>query len=721
MIRRLGARYELIEPIGGGGMAVVYRAVDTLLDRTVAVKMLRPQYAGDDEFVARFRQEAQSAARLSHPNIVNLYDIGVSDNEYYLVMEYVDGPTLKQVIRQSAPMEIADVIDISMQICDALEHAHNRQIIHRDIKPHNILLTDTGVVKVTDFGIARAITGNTITYQQATSVLGSVHYFSPEQARGATADVKSDIYSLGVVMYEMLTNELPFSGDTPVSVALKHLQETFVEPRDLYPEIPQSLENVVLKCLVKSPEFRYQDMKSVKEDLKDALVNPDVPKYEMPKEDYSDATISMPAIGGNNLPLQTLEEDEAATNIGNPVKKKRKTWVRILLGTLISGGVLVVAAVAAYFIYFDLISTTKDLTMPKVVGLTEAKAKKKLLADEFLAQNIHFKKGYNSNYPSGEVYYQDPSASQTVKQTRDVNLYVSLGAQRISMPDLQGFPLDKAMQELVNRGVPQPNISVTTEYSQSGVFSKGQVIDTNPPAGSLVSVNQKVEIVESLGVQTVVPNVIGLSVTEAKILLKTEGLTVGHVYMVSAPGAVNDTVVGTSPYNPLQSVQPGTVIDLQVADNGSTGGSTGTPATGNQTSTSGAGTGNSTGNSTGNATSNSTGTVTGNSIGNSTGNSTGTVTGNSTATGGTNATGIGNNTTGTQPTSQTTPPSGNSTPGAPGQKGQNGGGPGPKGPSGPGAPPQQVGNNTSNTGSNATSPTAAVPGANTKGPGAPQG
>lgn len=561
MIRRLGARYELQEPIGGGGMAVVYRAVDTLLDRTVAVKMLRPQYAGDDEFVSRFRQEAQSAARLSHPNIVNLYDIGVSNNEYYLVMEYVDGPTLKDVIRKSAPLEIEDVIDISVQICDALEHAHQRHIIHRDVKPHNILLTKTGQVKVTDFGIARAITGNTIAYQQATTVLGSVHYFSPEQARGGATDVKSDIYSLGIVMYEMLTGELPFSGESPVSVALKHLQESFVEPRQRFPEIPQGLENIVLRCLVKSPEHRYPDMNAVRADLNQVLMNPDVPKFVAPLNDeIEEATIAVPALGGPKEPV--VVEDELPAEV---VAKPARRIGRVFAGIGISLCVLVVAAFSAYYIEFHWLVPSRTLTMPTVIGKSEPQAVQQLLKTQFLKQNIIIKRAYNSNYPIGEVYHQEPAAAQTVMQTRDIYLYVSKGPLQIQMPDLQSYPKDQAVQDLVNRGFSENNIKI--EYTHSDNINKDLVVDTNPEAGSTVSIDQQVIVTVSEGPQTTVPMVIGLTLTEAKQLILDEGLQIGKVNFVAAPGAQDQTVVNTDPYSPMQPVAPNTVINLYVADN----------------------------------------------------------------------------------------------------------------------------------------------------------
>lgn len=267
--KRIGGRYDIEQQIGEGGMAIVYRARDTLLNRTVALKVLRSQFGNDDDFVARFHREAQAAASLSHPNVVNIYDIGQDDEMYYIVMEYIEGMTLKQYINEHAPLDMNKAVDIGMQICDALDHAHQNELIHRDIKPHNILINKYGRIKVTDFGIARAVSSVTITHTG--SVLGSVHYFSPEQAKGIAAGAKSDLYSLGVVLYEMLTGELPFSGDSPISVALKHLQESYVAPRKLRPEIPQSLENVIIRAMAKEPMYRYESAREMLEDLQTAL------------------------------------------------------------------------------------------------------------------------------------------------------------------------------------------------------------------------------------------------------------------------------------------------------------------------------------------------------------------------------------------------------------------------------------------------------------------
>jgi serine/threonine protein kinase len=261
----LGNRYELIEKIGGGGMALVYKARCRLLNRFVAVKILREEFTGDEEFVKRFEIEAQSAASLSHPNIVPIYDVGNENNIFYIVMEYIDGITLKEYIVRNGPLDWKDAVRIAIQICSAIEHAHSKQIIHRDIKPQNILMTQDGIAKVTDFGIARAVTSSTIT--MVGSTIGSVHYFSPEQARGGYIDEKSDLYSLGIIMYEMITGKMPFDGESPVAIALKHIQDKPIQPIDLNKDIPRALNDIIMKAIKKEQSGRYQTATEMSEDL----------------------------------------------------------------------------------------------------------------------------------------------------------------------------------------------------------------------------------------------------------------------------------------------------------------------------------------------------------------------------------------------------------------------------------------------------------------------
>lgn len=551
--RFIGGRYQIEEQIGGGGMAVVYRAVDTLLARVVAVKMLRPQYAGDEEFVTRFRQEAQSAARLSHANIVSLFDVGTVDGEYYIVMEYIDGPTLKDVIRERGPLPVAEVIDITKQICDALEHAHEHHIIHRDIKPHNILLTKSGVVKVTDFGLARAMTGNTITHHPGSSVLGSVHYFSPEQARGGTTDIKTDIYSLGVVMYEMLTKELPFSGDSPVSVALKHLRDQFIDPRKLNSDIPQSVENIVLRCLVKSKDLRYPDMSAVKSDLQDALIHPNVPKFVVP-DPVPDETMAVPVVGSLS---SSLDEASSLAKTETPTKKKK--WWRGILWTVVVLALLVVGAFAAYYIVMRLLQVN-NVNLPNLVGDSESQAVAELEHLGFRSSQIVEQKASNQK-PKGTVYAMDPVGPTQVKENRTITLYISSGPPQVTMPSLIGVPVEQAIQTLQDSGFSAKDITEKPVQSTQG---SGLVVNSSPTPGSQVTVGSQITLEVSQGSMTTVPQLLGMTLDQAKAALIQANLQVGQVSYVNYPAQAN-TVFQILPFTQGQSVPSGTKIDLYIA------------------------------------------------------------------------------------------------------------------------------------------------------------
>ncbi|WP_431799439.1 Stk1 family PASTA domain-containing Ser/Thr kinase [Halobacillus andaensis] len=338
--RLLNDRYRVNEMIGGGGMANVYLAYDTILDREVAIKVLRLEYGNDEEFIARFHREAQSATSLSHPNIVNIYDVGEEEDIYFMVMEYVDGMTLKQYIQQKSPIETAEAVDIMRQVTSAIAHAHDNGIVHRDIKPQNILIDHYGHAKVTDFGIAMALSATALT--QTNSVLGSVHYLSPEQARGGMATKKSDIYSLGIVLFELLTGRLPFSGQSPVSIALKHLQHDTPSLKRWVPDLPQSVENVVLKATAKDPFYRYESVIEMEEDLGTALepYRADEGVFAIP-DDEEDKTKAIPVITDDSFGDQdddativhdatqhfdakALEETKKEAAVNNGKKKKEK-------------------------------------------------------------------------------------------------------------------------------------------------------------------------------------------------------------------------------------------------------------------------------------------------------------------------------------------------------------------------------------------------------------
>ncbi len=476
--KRISGRYKILDLIGGGGMANVYLAHDMILDRNVAVKMLRLDLTNDEEFIRRFRREAQSATSLNHPNIVNIYDVGEEDDLYYIVMEHVDGQTLKQYILQNSPLGVEKTINIMRQLTSAISHAHQNHIVHRDIKPHNILVDANETVKITDFGIAMALSATSIT--QTNSVLGSVHYLSPEQARGGMANKKSDIYSLGIVMFELLTGRLPFSGESAVSIALKHLQSETPSVRRWNSAIPQSVENIVLKATAKDPFHRYNSVDEMDEDLRTAL-DPerlDEPKFQIPVDD--EATKAIPVIT-NDQPLKNLDEtivhhsDKQEQEKGKKAKKKRKKWPIVLVSIfaiLALIGILTVTVLPSML-------TPKDVKIPDVSGknFDDAVA---LLASK------GFKIGQTNNLtdetvPKGKVIRTDPNAGMTAKEGSSIDIYTSAGKEKIELSDYRGRQYDDVYQMLESQKY--KDIKKTEVYSDR---DPGEIIEQNPPAGKRV-------------------------------------------------------------------------------------------------------------------------------------------------------------------------------------------------------------------------------------------
>ncbi len=436
--------------IGGGGMANVYLAHDMILDRDVAVKMLRLDFANDEEFIRRFHREAQSATSLAHPNIVNIYDVGEENELYYIVMEFVDGQTLKQYIQQNSPIRVEETIEIMRQLTSAISHAHHNHIIHRDIKPHNILIDHDGNVKVTDFGIAMALSATAIT--QTNSVLGSVHYLSPEQARGGMANRKSDIYSLGIVMFELLTGRLPFSGESAVSIALKHLNSETPSVRRWNPDIPQSVENIVLKATAKDPFHRYNTVDEMEEDLRTAL-NPermDEPKFTIPIDD--EATKAIPIIT-NDKPLKNLDETlvhgnkkhiNPVMNQDNPEnkKKKKKKWPIVLISTFV---VLAIIGILSFLFLPDML-TAKEIKVPDVSGMNVDDAVSKLKLEGLsVSEKIEIN---DEEFKKGQVIKTDPKAGTSLKENSKVALYISLGKEKYELSDYTGRLYDDVVSLL---------------------------------------------------------------------------------------------------------------------------------------------------------------------------------------------------------------------------------------------------------------------------------
>lgn len=563
--KKLANRYEVLERIGGGGMAIVYRALDTVLNRYVSVKILRPQFVADEDFVRRFRREAQSAASLSHPNVVNIYDVGDEDETYFIVMEYINGKTLKEIIQERAPLPVTEAVDIAKQICSALHHAHDHQIVHRDIKPHNIMIGKDGHVKVTDFGIARAVTSNTITHNG--SVIGSVHYFSPEQARGAITDVKSDIYSLGVVLYEMLTGELPFSGETPISVALKHLQEHFVEPRQLNPKMPQSVENVILKALAKSPEVRYQTAKEMYRDLDQALQNPNPAKFVAPDVTaLTQPTLQIPAAALREhspaRPQAQMEEEQ-------PEPKKWSVWktVGIVAALLLLGAV----GVASGFMIMNKYMAGTEVQMPKVVGMSYDEAVKTLKDSGFKEQNIKredAKQTVDKDHPplkEGQVFDQDPEPKTTVKTARTVTLKVSQGAETVLMPNLKNKTEQEARDKLAELHLDLSSIKFDNVADQT--VEKGRVVDQVPgPQVTIVPGQTSITVSISSGPDIgTAPDVRNLPVTEAQRKIEEANFKTGQLIFDYSYTVPNGNVIRQGPFQPNQQAPKGSKIDLWVS------------------------------------------------------------------------------------------------------------------------------------------------------------
>ena len=524
----LGGRYEIIERVGSGGMALVYKAHDILLNRKVAVKVLRQQFVHDEEFVRRFRREAQSAASLSHSNIVSVYDVGQEDDTHYIVMEYVEGHNLNDIIKERAPLQAEEAIRIAAQICDALDHAHQNQIIHRDIKPHNILIGKNGRVKVTDFGIARAVTSSTIT--QTGSVVGSVHYFSPEHAKGVITGEKSDLYSLGIVLYQMVTARLPFLGESPISVALKHLQEDFEEPRAVNPLIPQSVENVIVRSMRKNPSERYASAREMLQDLETCL---QPARLNEPKLSYTgdmDETRIMPAIRGGSEPAPALsaskgapaaaDESDTSRWIDEPGGKRR--WVKPTITVVVT---LIVIALLYWGVRTVLdILDTDEVDVPYVVGYQEDVARS-MLAEKGLRVEEPVTYEERADVPAGQVIEQT-KANMLVKQGSFIELWVSSGPKLETMIDFKGVNYNEAVETLVNLGMTAEQITKDEVFDDE---QPGKILAQSLAIGeSFDPKTQRIAFTVSKGRETFdMPNLIGMTEQEARTALQKAGLKLG--------------------------------------------------------------------------------------------------------------------------------------------------------------------------------------------------
>lgn len=508
--QHLNGRYKILEAIGGGGMAQVYKANDLILDRIVAVKVLRPELVGDEEFVKRFHREAQSTTSLDHPNIVSVYDVGYDEPYYFIVMEYVEGTTLKQYIQKRGVIPVDEAVHIMKQMTSAISHAHANHIIHRDLKPHNILLDEYGNAKVTDFGIATAMTQTTITRTNA--VMGSIHYLSPEQARGGIVDEKTDIYSLGIVLFEMVTGRLPFTGDSAVSIVIKHLQEEIPFPTTFNPTIPQSVENIILKAVHKDPNYRYASVSEMLTDLETALLPERLHEERINIASYEDEnTAVIPPITEEDITKHVATDKEAKAT--NPKKRNNKKW------WVIGSSFFVLFLLLLFFL--PKLLYVEDVVMPDVTNKDYAEAYE-ILSN--LNLDVEKKELPNGEVEVGKVFKQDPEAKSTVKEKSTVLLYVSTGKEKIKMPDYVGKDKEVVAALLKEKGFEK--IEWIEEESMD--VPENQIMKQHPVKGEKVIPEETtVFMYYSKGAQTILlGNLVGLSVGEAEYYLSSNGLKV---------------------------------------------------------------------------------------------------------------------------------------------------------------------------------------------------
>ena len=552
----IGNRYKIQEKIGNGGMATVYKALDQILNRYVAVKVLREEFTTDEEFIKRFNAEAQSAARLIHPNIVSVYDVGQEYNIYYIVMELIQGKTLKQIIEEDGHLSWKWAVNIAIQIASALEMAHKNNIIHRDIKPHNIMITEDGVAKVTDFGIAKAVSNSTITAFGTT--LGSVHYFSPEHARGGYTDSKSDLYSLGVVMYEMVTGKVPFDADTPVSIALKHMQEEPVPPIKVNKEIPFAVNQIILKAMKKDPNERYQNASEMIKDLNIALKRPEGGFVE--ERNFEDSftrripTVNVSDNRNGNVKSDNEEEKpkgKIATFFYNHPKTKVASIIALFVLIFVATLVITLTVINS--------SSPKDVQIPNVVNLTQEEAKQKI---EQLKLKFAYKEEYSADVEAGHVISQDPQYinNYSVKEGSTVTVVISKGMEQTKVPKVIGMEYSKAESALTEAGLEVEKVEETSQKVEAG-YVISQEIDANTEVQKGTKI--KIHVSTGTGIKKVtVTSVIGKSSEEAKKILTDLKLEVNVVE--DEDTSKSDGVVLKQSVDPGTSIEEGSAITITV-------------------------------------------------------------------------------------------------------------------------------------------------------------
>lgn len=571
----IGERYEVIEKIGAGGMSIVYKARCNRLQRFVAIKVLREEFVTDEEFVAKFRKEALAAASLSHPNIVGIYDVGSDHDLHYIVMEYVEGKTLKDLLCKDGPFDSKTVLEFGVQIASALRHAHRKKIIHRDIKPQNILVTHDHVLKVTDFGIAKAVDSSTVV--ATGNAIGSVHYFSPEQAKGKYVNETSDLYSCGIVLFELATKKLPFEADSHISIALKHINEDLPLPSLFNPDIMPSLEKLILKSTHKSQTARYQDADEMLKDMKGILLDPN---YVVVQEEVSDHTILMSALEteylrnngqkpskpyhGKNpdvyteMPdLQDQEENEQEQEVSTLYK------VLVSLGGVLATLVLISIISVALVVWLPNIGSSKGVDVPNLKGKTVEEA-------EILLESLKLKLNVIGEEVSeqaevGTIIKQNPGENSRLKANSVIEVTIVKEDDtvvEVRMPDLIGLDRISA-EQLLN----EQEILYTIEGAYDDVVAVGKIMDQRPATGQIVSPETKVTVTVSKGPQVVlvyVPNLANMTVQDAEISLRNEKLKLGSRKEEYSDTVQKDLIIKQS-ITPNKEVEQDTIVDVVVS------------------------------------------------------------------------------------------------------------------------------------------------------------
>ncbi|NCB41481.1 MAG: Stk1 family PASTA domain-containing Ser/Thr kinase [Clostridia bacterium] len=561
--RILAGRYELLEKIGEGGMAVVFKARDRLLNRHVAIKILKPEFTKDLAFIESFRRESQTAASLVHSNIVNVYDVGKEGNIYYIVMELIDGKPLSEIIEKEGALDPKRATTITRQIASALSAAHKHQLIHRDVKPHNIMITNEGIAKITDFGIAKAMSTGTLVGSQQEAVMGSVHYFSPEQARGGYVDEKSDIYSLGIVLYEMLTGKVPFDGETAVSVAVKHMNEAMMLPTKVNPDIPSDLEEIVLKATNKLQINRYKSA----DEMITAL---NFVKYSKSASGFESEMVRETVAGNNGEGIvfdESLRKEEEpliknSTFEKNNVKKKKKVVFHPEKLAVIFLALLLAIPVSGY-VYKTIMGEEKaaDLKVPDLVGMTEAQAVE-VLSPAGLSLEIDMELP-SSIYAEGEIISQSPKAEATVKEGITIRVNISKGMVDGTVPGIDGKPLSGAKYILETYGYKVGGI--TEEYSDE--VPAGIVISQKPSKGTVLADGGTVSMVVSLGPEFSEFDVLdlrGMTLEDATAAIESMGLSLGAITYTENASVEKDAVISHSP-GPGTTVTEPIEVDLVIS------------------------------------------------------------------------------------------------------------------------------------------------------------